>query len=124
SESSPQWSSSQGSCVQTFDFARDRTNTEHLEVDANTAQEGFLILRLSNYPAWSVRVNRMPVSQGIPKRTDGLIAVPVAPGANHVRIDWTTTRDAWLGRSLSILAVLLLTALCAVERRRVRARLS
>jgi hypothetical protein len=125
SESSPQWDPSQGSCTQTFDFVATRKpSAEHREIDAHTAQDGFLILRLRGYPAWNVLVNGKPVYGGLPKRADGLIAVPIAAGSNRVTVDWTTTRDAWLGPLLSALAAVLVTMLFVAELRQSRPRLS
>ncbi len=89
-ESNPEWNAGQGSCGQTFPVASAKTNAEHLEIDANTAQDGFLILRLRRYPAWQVRVQDNAVKD-LPQRADGLIAVPVTQGNNHVTVDWTTT---------------------------------
>jgi hypothetical protein len=123
-DSNPEWSPGQASCAQTFEFVRNpKTNAEHLEIGANAEQGGFLILRLRRYPAWQLRVNGSLV-QNLPQRADGLMAVPVAKGDNRVTVDWTTTRDAWLGRLLSAVATVLITALCAGERAQKRPRLS
>jgi len=121
-QSNPEWKGQQGSCAKTFPFAR-KINAEHFEIDANAAADGFLILRLRRYPAWRLDVKDRVVKD-LSQRSDGLIAVPIAQGDNRVTVDWTTTPDVWLGRLLSALAAVLVTTLCAVERRRNRPRLS
>ena len=118
---SPEWSPSQHSCQATF--AATTNQAEHIRIAANIPHPGYLVLRLRSYPAWRVRVNGRPVS-GLPHREDGLIAVPVPRGPVSLAVDWTTTPDVLLGRWLSGLAVLALTALGLTERRLSRTRLS
>jgi hypothetical protein len=60
----------------------------------------------------------------LPRREDGLMAVPVPQGPVNLTVDWTTTADVVAGRWISGLALLLITALCALERRLSRPRLS
>jgi hypothetical protein len=121
----PGASSAEGSCIQTFSAAPNTggSTAEHLRLDADTRQGGFLILRLRRYPAWQVMVNGRPPGN-LPRRADGLLAVPVAPGRNLVTVDWSATGDVWLGRLLSLLALFLLTALCVAERKSLRPRVS
>jgi hypothetical protein len=112
------WQPTQGSCEATFDASpvRVMNHTEHFEVRADTAQVGFMILRLRRYPAWRVLVNGRPAG-ALPRRDDGLIAVPVPKGPVDVTADWTATSDAIAGRWLSGLSLVLLTALWSLERR-------
>lgn len=116
------WAAEQHSCDATFPVATG-TTAEHVRLDADAPHAGYLVLKLRSYPAWAVRVNGQ-LQNHLAQREDGLIAVPVAAGRSHVTVDWTTTEDAWAGRALSALALLLLTAVCALERRWRRARLS
>jgi hypothetical protein len=88
-----------------------------------TDNPGYLILRLRSYPAWSLTLNGRPIS-AMPAREDGLMAVPVQRGPVALAIDWTTTTDVLAGRWVSCLAILLLIALCFLERRLTRQRLS
>ncbi len=120
-----QWNANQGTCSQIFAAAPtpSKREAEHFRVNADAAQDGFLILRLRRYPAWEVRVNGT-LPHNLPERSDGLIAVPVAQGLNRVSVDWTTTSDAWIGRWAAVLALLLLIALTAFEKRQARPRLS
>lgn len=120
-----QWSQDQSSCLQTFPAAPNpgKASAEHLRIDANTREDGFLIVRLRRYPAWRIEVNGQSV-QDLPDRADGLIVVPVAQGRNAITVDWTTTRDGWLGRWISLLALALLAAVATVERIGPQPRLS
>jgi len=124
-DSVPAWSVEQGSCLATFAAATgpDAARPEHLRLIAAPFRAGFMVLRLRSYPAWAVRVNGQPVAS-LPHRDDGLMAVPVPAGPVDLSVDWTTTPDSLVGRWLSVLGVLLLTALCLLEQKRSHARLS
>src|ERR1035438_7226984 len=76
-----------------------------------------------SYPAWRVKVNGNPI-HALPQRDDGLMAVPVPQGRLDVTVDWATTPDVLVGRSLTCLSLLLLTWLGLVKRRLSRPRLS
>jgi hypothetical protein len=116
------WNNGQGSCEATYG-ATENGNPEHMRVAAQTNRAGFLILRLLSYPAWRVEVNGQ-IADSLPRRADGLIAVPVPAGRVQVSVDWTTTRDVWLARWLSLLSVLVLTGACVMARIRTRTRVS
>lgn len=119
-----EWAKEQGSCAAMFETARNEgSSAEHWAVNADVPQAGYLILRLRSYPAWRVRVNGVTVTD-LPKRKDGLIVVPVARGPARVTVDWTTTPDVARARGLSALALVLLAAVFALERRRARGRVS
>lgn len=111
------WTPVQAGCRQTFSAlaARAKDHAEHFEVRGEAGRAGFLILKLHRYPAWQVRVNGVPANAR-PVREDGLLAVPVPRGAFTLAADWRTTPDVWLGRALSCVSVLLLTALFFLER--------
>jgi hypothetical protein len=121
----PQWNAGQGSCEATFPAAPypGHTQYQHLRIAAITPHAGYLILRMRTYPAWQVKVNNQPAAFA-PARDDGLMAVAVPQGAVEVTADWTTTPDIVAGRWLSGLGLLLVAALCVVEKRWGRARLS
>jgi hypothetical protein len=106
------WNAGQQSCEITFDAAMNLP--EHLRIEALIPRPGYLILRLRSYPAWQVKVNGRPVSN-LPRRKDGLMAVPVPRGPVDLSVDWTATADVILGRWLSAISVLLLAALCLLE---------
>lgn len=118
-----QWSPDQKSCVATFSFDSTGANSEHWRIRGVAPQAGFLILRLRRYPAWDVKVNGRPAASA-PARPDGLIVIPISPGAFRVSADWTTTPDAWAGRGISLAALLLLTGLGVAGRKRSGAQLS
>ncbi|MFZ0337526.1 MAG: hypothetical protein WAL45_05800 [Terracidiphilus sp.] len=117
-DANPIWSPDQGSCQATFATLHGlQTNPEHREIRATTAHVGYLVLRLVSYPAWRIRLNGQLLT-AIPKRGDGLIVVPVPPGAVNLTIDWTTSPDVVAGRWVSAFSVLLLIALWWAELRR------
>ena len=117
----PAWRAEQGSCDATA--IKQLRQQEHIRITAMTSHAGYLILRLRSYPAWRVTVNGR-LSTYVTRSADGLMAVPVPPGAVDLTVDWMTTPDVVIGRWVSILALLLLTALCLLERKQFRSRLS
>jgi hypothetical protein len=117
-DANPSWDPARHSCSATFTWIGSPTeNPEHLRLRAEASQPGAFVLRLLSYPAWSIRVNGRPPAP-LPRRQDGLIAVPVLRGPIDLRIDWKTTPDVALSRWITALGVLALTALCWFERRR------
>ena len=52
------------------------------------------------------------------------MAVPVPKGPVDVTADWTTTRDVVLGRCISLIALVFITALGVLLRRLTRPQLS
>jgi hypothetical protein len=130
-DSNPAWSPSQGSCQAAFVTVHDgNTNPEHRQIRGQTMHPGYLVLRLLSYPAWTVRVNGHVIRNDrtsewpLPKREDGLLAVPVPQGPVDLTIDWTTTSDVILSRWLSGISVLLLVGVWSLELRRARGRLT
>jgi len=117
----PAWKKDQHSCEITVDWQLDEPERKRFR--SVVPQGSSLILRLRSYPAWQVRVNGQPVST-LPRREDGLMAVPVPKGPIDLTVDWTTTTDVLAGRWLSGFALLLLTAVCLLERKPSRPRLS
>ncbi len=118
----PIWTPDQKSCAATFEA--DRSNPEHLRLNSSVPQSGWLVLRLLSFPAWQVirngvHLNRDRANQ-IRTRPDGLIAIPVQRGSIDLKIDWTTTPDAILGRWVSAIALLLVVLLAWWERRLAR----
>ena len=120
-DAAPVWSAQQSSCVATFAAASNQA--EDMQISAAVPHSGYLILRRRNYPAWMVKVNGQQIAN-LPNRSDGLIAVPVPQGAVSVTVHWHTTTDVAIGRWISALAVLLLTALWLWERKLNQPRLS
>jgi hypothetical protein len=113
------WSAAQGSCEAVFAGTPQAAegDPEHRRIFAAVPHAGYLVLRLLSYPAWRVQVNGLPVP-ALPRREDGLIAVPVPPGAINLTLDWITTPDAAAGRWVSGASLLLLIGLYVLERRR------
>ena len=117
-DANPDWWVEQGSCDATYSAAPKATqaNPEHLHFSVVLPHAGTLILRLSTYPAWRITLNGRPATS-LTERDDGLIAVAVPQGPMNLDADWTTTTDVIAGRWIAALALLLLTALCLLERR-------
>jgi hypothetical protein len=122
-DANPVWQPDQGSCDQTFSASplRAKDHSEHFELRGSTVHAGYLVLRLTRYPAWRVMLNGRQMAD-LPQRNDGLLTIPVPQGPAEVTVDWTTTPDVTAGRWLSALAVLLLTALWLLERKLGRPR--
>ncbi|MCL2660416.1 MAG: hypothetical protein FWD64_07875 [Acidobacteriaceae bacterium] len=68
-------------------------------LDLNPDHPQTLILNLRRYPAWNIQVNGSPAE--LADRDDGLIAIPLAAGAAHVRIRWQNTADHAIGNSIT-----------------------
>ena len=79
----------------------------------NSATPRILVLNLRDYPRWRVTLNRTIVTTRLP-RNDGLIALPIPAGINHIAITSIRTFDQTSGEILSLLslALLLLTRNC------------
>jgi hypothetical protein len=120
----PEWTPEQGSCIATyrFDSTPGLNDPLHKRVQAVATQAGYLILRLREYPAWSVHVNGNPMPNR-PVRQDGLMAIPIPAGPADITVDWTDTPDVRAGRWISLLAILLVTALGLLTRRRAQPKL-
>ena len=119
----PVWQAEQRSCEAVISGTSNFDNPEHLRIAATIYHSGFLILRLRSYPAWRIALNGLLVSD-MPRRDDGLIAVPVTQGPVNLVVDWITTPDVLAGRWFSALAVLLLIGLWLLERKLSRPHLS
>jgi hypothetical protein len=115
----PVWDEKQGSCDQIFPASPVRVHAleEHFGLLAVTDHAGYMVLRLTRYPAWEVRVNGRVVTN-LPKRDDGLIAVPVLAGPVVLSVDWITTPDVLAGRWISTLSFVALIGLFAYRRSR------
>jgi hypothetical protein len=121
SEDNPVWRPGQGSCVSTA-TAQTR-QPEHMRIETVANHSGFIILRLRSYPAWRITVNGQ-LATNLRTRDDGLIVVPVSRGPVEVSVDWVTTRDVIVGRSVSVVALLALIAVWLTESKQRRTRQS
>jgi hypothetical protein len=76
----------------------------------SVAQSGHAVLRLFNYPAWSVEVNdRLTATKT--REVTGQMMIPLQPGENHVHIVFMRTRDRTLGAAISGASLLLVILL-------------
>ena len=82
----------------------------------NTPAPGYAVLRLMDYPAWTVRRNGSGVTAR-PRRDDGLLTIPVPQGRSQIEIRWRTTPDVWIGRAASLLGLCIFGFVCYRERR-------
>ncbi len=96
-----------------------RPNGEHWVVHVVTAQAGFAVLRLMDYPAWRVTVDGQTVGAR-PVREDGLMAVPVGAGSHAIQVQWGVTGDVIAGRLISAVSVLALVGVRLLEQRKGR----
>jgi hypothetical protein len=113
-DANPAWSAEQATCEATLSWQLDQP--EHKRIQAALPHPGFLILRLRSYPAWRIAVNGRTVAS-LPRRDDGLIAIPAPQGPVDLTVDWKTATDTIAGRWLSTLSVFSLTGLWFVERK-------
>jgi hypothetical protein len=110
----PEWQPTQATC-DPFPAIAAGTDQHH-RIRGMVSHAGYIILRLRRYPAWSVRVNNQPVAnEG--NRDDGLMVVPVPSGFTDITMDWTTTPDIKQGRWISLIALVAISALAAVNLR-------
>jgi hypothetical protein len=93
-----------------------RVNGEHWLVSVSTPEAGYAVLRLMDYPSWRVTVDGVstPVR---PTREDGLMAVPVTAGSHAIDVQWAATSDVVAGRAISVVALLALIMVAALERK-------
>jgi hypothetical protein len=86
---------------------------------AAAKEPGPLLLRTFYYPGWRAYVDRSPaVAEKDPK--SGLISLALQPGAHEVSLVYEGTRWQKAGKSVSLIALILLTGYSALERRRRR----
>ena len=110
----PVWYPEQGSCDETYTAQLWQNEHKTLQIDSD--HNGFVVLRLSRYPAWQVTVDGKAVAQNN-TRQDGLMAIPVAAGPSTIDVRWATTSDVLWGRWISIASLIALGGLWWVERR-------
>jgi hypothetical protein len=121
SQSTPVWYPEQGSCDETY--TAQIWQNEHKLFQIDSDHDGFVVLRLSRYPAWQITVDHRVVSQ-LPNREDGLIAVPVPAGPSTIELRWTATPDVLWGRWISSAGLFLAVCLGFCERMFSRTHLS
>jgi 6-pyruvoyl-tetrahydropterin synthase related domain len=111
----PEWvAGTSGSIAATVNVKR--WNAEHWTVSVVTADAGYAVLRLMDYPSWRVTVDDKP-ALGRPMRDDGLMAIPIIAGKHVMEVQWAATRDVIAGRTISAIALLALAIVVMLERR-------
>jgi hypothetical protein len=111
-DANPIWAPEQGSCIAKFSWdSGTARNPEHLRMSGTAPQAGWLVLRLTAFPAWRVQLNEVELESVMANpmraRPDGLIEIPVRPGSFDIAVDWTTSADVWLGRWVSVVSIFL-----------------
>jgi 6-pyruvoyl-tetrahydropterin synthase related domain len=91
-------------------------NAEHWTASIATAETGYAVLRLMDYPSWQVTVDDKP-ALGRPVRDDGLMTIPITAGNHVMEVHWAATRDVIAGRTISAIALLALAIVVMLERR-------
>jgi len=111
--------------VRTKDNVKARIKVEQWSAEskmltANAAEPTQLILKLFNYPSWTVLVNGRPLTSQTAEVT-GQMIVPIEGGRNIVKIYFARTWDRTLGGIISLCAIAVL-AVDIYSRRRVSRR--
>ncbi len=110
----PEWrAGTSGSIAATVNVKR--WNAEHWTVSVVTAETGYAVLRLMDYPSWRVTVDDKP-ALGRPMRDDGLMTIPIIAGNHVMEVQWAATRDVIAGRTISAIALLALAIVVMLER--------
>ncbi len=91
---------------------------ESKSFNANLSEPGKLVLKLFNYPAWKVEVNRRPVQTGMLKVT-GQMVIPIEAGDHQIQVTLARTRDRKIGGLISFGTGILILALIPFKRRNV-----
>ncbi len=91
-------------------------NAEDWTVSVATAEPGYAVLRLMDYPSWRVSVDDKPAPARV-VRDDGLMAIPIVAGKHVIEVQWSATGDVIVGRTISALALLALAIVVGLERR-------
>lgn len=99
SDTTPAWDPEEERCDAVFKAAR--WEPEKKQLTAETDEDGYLVLRLREFPAWKITVNGVEVKT-LPHRDDGLIVIPVREGTNAIEVNWKITDDVKWARWLSI----------------------
>jgi hypothetical protein len=91
-------------------------DAERYDVVIDSTAPGFAVLRLMDYPGWTVHRNGADV-RNRPRRDDGLLTIPVPQGRSHIDIRWHTTPDIRSGRAVSLLGLCIFGFVWYRERR-------
>ena len=89
---------------------------EQKQINVATKRPAFAVLRLMDYPSWTVMLNGRVV-YGRLKRDDGLMVIAVPAGSSQIAVSWKTTPDVVLGREISAAALVVLLTLFMRQRR-------
>jgi hypothetical protein len=108
-DAAPIWYAEQGSCDEVYTASLWQTEDKRFTIDPDHA--GYVVLRLSRYPAWQVLIDGKPATEPVPSRADGLLVIPVHAGPSTLEVRWTTAPDVLWGDLVSLASMLLLAGL-------------
>lgn len=77
-----------------------------ITLDSSTPQ--ILVLNLRDYPSWRITLNQTTITTRL-HRDDGLIAIPIPSGRDHIAITYIQTLDQTIGDILSVLSLVILS---------------
>jgi hypothetical protein len=86
--------------------------TDNHKVFVESSEPAVVALRLLNYPAWQVTVNRKTVAPEKPDDLDQML-VPIESGKSEIQVRFVHTSDQAAGIAISIFSLLLATSLLA-----------
>jgi hypothetical protein len=102
-------------------------NAEERRLVVRADRGGYLIVRLLNFPAWQLRLDGRDESSR-EQRDDGLIAIQIPAGISRIELVYREPADEFVGRMISLAAMLVLLFLSLwrvrAERRVASSRLS
>jgi hypothetical protein len=85
-------------------------NPQSREFIVQADQPERIVMRLFNYPAWTVEVNGRAIAAES-RDVTGQMVIPIETGVNRVRVTFTRTSDRTIGAIISCLTLILLIAL-------------
>ena len=87
------------------------------QVTVDSPQPVAIVLRLMNYPAWSVHVNGRSIT---PQSDDptGRMVIALAAGRSEIDVRFVRTMDRWIGDGMSLAALMFLVGFRYVGRKR------
>ena len=91
-----------------------QTGGESWAIQITTPQAGFAVLRLMDYPAWQLTLDGKLFPARL-SRPDGLMTLPVSEGSHTILVQWMTTRDVFIGRLASAMALVMFLAVMLLE---------
>ncbi|HUZ97120.1 MAG TPA: hypothetical protein VMU57_19630 [Edaphobacter sp.] len=103
----PYWLIPSHSSINTNAPANTTPGTAPASLTLNSPTPQTLVLNLRDYPAWRITLNQAVLTSHL-HRSDGLIAIPIPAGLNHITVTYGRTLDQTIGDILTLLSLILL----------------